>query len=256
MIALLSIEEPVASYEWVAFLAKKYFNMFLSGTWITLYVAIIGTIIGFLLGFLIGVIEDVQINREDNIFKKIIIKLVKIIFAVYVEVFRDTPMIVQAMVIYYGIRLAGGSISPIPAGILVTFLNTGAYMAETVRAGIKSIDVGQREGALALGMSPLKAMVVVIIPQALRNIIPEMANMFLTNLKMTSVLNVIGVSELFLVAKTTGAIYYRYFEAYLLIAVIFFVLCFIFNRLFLVLEKKLAAKKDYVLAVEYMDDGQ
>ncbi len=76
MIALLSIEEPVASYEWVAFLAKKYFNMFLSGTWITLYVAIIGTIIGFLLGFLIGVIEDVQINREDNIFKKIIIKLV------------------------------------------------------------------------------------------------------------------------------------------------------------------------------------
>ncbi len=256
MIALLSIEEPVASYEWVAFLAKKYFNMFLSGTWITLYVAIIGTIIGFLLGFLIGVIEDVQINSEDNIFKKIIIKLVKIIFAVYVEVFRDTPMIVQAMVIYYGIRLAGGSISPIPAGILVTFLNTGAYMAETVRAGIKSIDVGQREGALALGMSPLKAMVVVIIPQAFRNIIPEMANMFLTNLKMTSVLNVIGVSELFLVAKTTGAIYYRYFEAYLLIAVIFFVLCFIFNRLFLVLEKKLAAKKDYVLAVEYIDDGQ
>lgn len=256
MIALLSIEEPAASYEWVAFLAKKYFNMFLSGTWITLYVAIIGTIIGFLLGFLIGVIEDVQINREDNIFKKIIIKLVKIIFAVYVEVFRDTPMIVQAMVIYYGIRLAGGSISPIPAGILVTFLNTGAYMAETVRAGIKSIDVGQREGALALGMSPLKAMVVVIIPQAFRNIIPEMANMFLTNLKMTSVLNVIGVSELFLVAKTTGAIYYRYFEAYLLIAVIFFVLCFIFNRLFLVLEKKLAAKKDYVLAVEYIDDGQ
>lgn len=256
MIALLSIEEPVASYEWVAFLAKKYFNMFLSGTWITLYVAIIGTIIGFLLGFLIGVIEDVQINREDNFFKKIIIKLVKIIFAVYVEVFRDTPMIVQAMVIYYGIRLAGGSISPIPAGILVTFLNTGAYMAETVRAGIKSIDVGQREGALALGMSPLKAMVVVIIPQAFRNIIPEMANMFLTNLKMTSVLNVIGVSELFLVAKTTGAIYYRYFEAYLLIAVIFFVLCFIFNRLFLILEKKLAAKKDYVLAVEYIDDGQ
>ena len=256
MIALLSIEEPVASYEWVAFLAKKYFNMFLSGTWITLYVAIIGTIIGFLLGFLIGVIEDVQINREDNIFKKIIIKLVKIIFAVYVEVFRDTPMIVQAMVIYYGIRLAGGSISPIPAGILVTFLNTGAYMAETVRAGIKSIDVGQRERALALGMSPLKAMVVVIIPQAFRNIIPEMANMFLTNLKMTSVLNVIGVSELFLVAKTTGAIYYRYFEAYLLIAVIFFVLCFIFNRLFLILEKKLAAKKDYVLAVEYIDDGQ
>ena len=86
----------------------------------------------------------------ESFFCSLIIKLVKIIFAVYVVVFRDTPMIVQAMVIYYGIRLAGGSISPIPAGILVTFLNTGAYMAETVRAGIKSIDVGQREGALGM----------------------------------------------------------------------------------------------------------
>lgn len=256
MLMTLSITDPVASYEWVAFLAKKYFGMFLSGTWITLYVAIIGTLVGFLMGFLIGVIEDMKINKEDNIVKKVLLKLVKIIFAVYVEVFRDTPMIVQAMVIYYGIKLAGGMIDPIPAGILVTFLNTGAYMAETVRAGIKSIDIGQREGALALGMSPLKTMIVVIIPQAFRNIIPEMANMFLTNLKMTSVLNVIGVSELFLVAKTTGAIYYRYFEAYLLIAIVFFVLCFVFNRLFLFMEKKLAAKKDYVLAVEYMDDGQ
>lgn len=252
----LSIANPVASYEWVAFLAKKYSKMFLDGTWITLYVAIIGTLIGFLMGFIIGVIEDITINKEDNIIKKIFIRIIKIIFAIYVEIFRDTPMIVQAMVIYYGIKLAGGVISPIPAGILVTFLNTGAYMAETVRAGIKSIDIGQREGALALGMSPLKTMIVVIIPQAFRNIIPEMANMFLTNLKMTSVLNVIGVSELFLVAKTTGAIYYRYFEAYLLIAIIFFVLCFIFNRIFLFMEKKLAAKKDYVLAVEYMDDGQ
>ena len=78
--------------------------------------------------------------------------------------------------------------------------------------------------------------------------------MFLTNLKMTSVLNVIGLSELFMTAKTVGANYYKYFESYLIIAVIYFVLCFIFNRLFLLLEKKLEPKKDYVLAVEYMDN--
>jgi putative lysine transport system permease protein len=103
-------------------------------------------------------------------------------------------------------------------------------------------------------MSPLMAMFYVILPQACKNIIPEMANTFLTNLKMTSVLNVIGVSELFMMAKTAGGTYYKYFEAYLVIALIYFVLCFVFNRLFLLGEKKLAGKKDYVLAVEYMNE--
>lgn len=100
------------------------------------------------------------------------------------------------------------------------------------------------------------AMFNVILPQAFRNIIPEMANLFLTNLKMTSVLNVIGLSELFMTAKTVGGTYYKYFESYLIIAVIYFVFCFIFNRIFLFIEKKTALKADYVLAVEYMDDKQ
>ncbi len=116
------------------------------------------------------------------------------------------------------------------------------------------IIAGQREGALALGMSPMSAMFHVILPQAFKNIIPEMANTFLTNLKMTSVLNVIGVSELFMMAKTAGGTYYKYFESYLVIAIIYLVLCIIFNRLFLLIEKKMAGKKDYVLAVEYMDE--
>jgi putative lysine transport system permease protein len=105
-------------------------------------------------------------------------------------------------------------------------------------------------------MSPLKTMFIVVIPQAFKNIFPEMANMFLTNLKMTSVLNVIAISELFMVAKTIGGVYYKYYEAYLIIAVIYFVLCFVFNRLFMLIEKKMEGKKDYVLAVEFMDDGQ
>jgi putative lysine transport system permease protein len=129
-------------------------------------------------------------------------------------------------------------------------------MSETVRAGINSIELGQREGAYALGMSPLKTMFVVVLPQAFKNIFPEMVNLFLTNLKMTSVLNVIAVSELFMVAKTVGGTYYKYFEAYLVIAVIYFVLCFVFNRLFMLIEKRMQGKKDYALAVEFMDDGQ
>ena len=250
----LLASDPTNSLEWMIFLMKKYVNLFVQGTWITLYVAVIGTVIGFLLGYLVGIIEDIRINKEDNLGKKILIRGLKVISVVYVEIFRGTPMIVQGMIIYYGLRQSGVEISSAVAGILVTVLNTGAYMSETVRAGIKSIDVGQREGGLALGMSPMRAMFSVILPQAFRNIIPEMANTFLTNLKMTSVLNVIGVSELFMMAKTAGGTYYKYFESYLVIAVIYFVLCFIFNRLFLLIEKRMAGKKDYVLAVEYMDN--
>lgn len=256
MLPYLSITTPETSFEWVVFLAKKYSQMFLEGTWLTLYVAVIGTIIGFILGYVIGIIEDVKIIKEDNIFKKLILRILKMISVIYVEIFRGTPMIVQGMVIYYGLRQLGVEIDSITAGILVTVLNTGAYMSETVRAGIKSIDAGQREGALALGMSPISAMFNIILPQAFKNIIPEMANMFLTNLKMTSVLNVIGVQELFMQAKTVGGTYYKYFESYLVIAAIYFVLCFLFNRIFLFVEKKLAGKKDYVLAVEYMDGTQ
>lgn len=172
-----------------------------------------------------------------------------------VEVFRDTPMIVQAMIVYYGIRQMGyENLTPVFAGILVTVLNTGAYMGETVRAGIGSIDMGQREGAWAMGMSPFKTMLYVVLPQAFKNIIPEMANTFLLNLKMTSVLNVIAVQELFMAAKTVGGNYYKYFESYLVIAVIYFVLCFVFDKLFKLIEKKLQGKTDYALAVEYMDN--
>jgi len=127
-------------------------------------------------------------------------------------------------------------------------------MGETVRGGINSVDKGQEEGALAMGMSHIGAMINVILPQALKNVIPEMGNTFVNNLKMTSVLNVIGVSELFLMAKTAGGSYYKYFESYLVIAVIYLVLCFVFNRILAFMEKKLQGKSDYVLATEYLDN--
>ena len=90
-------------------------------------------------------------------------------------------------------------------------------------------------------------------PQVLRNILPEMGNMFLTNLKMTSVLNVLAVNELYMAAKTAGSVNYKYFQSFLLTAIIYFVLCFVFSRLLRLMEKRLEGKKDYVLAVEYMD---
>ena len=249
-------ETPTNSFEWVWFIAKKYSDLFIRGTWLTLVVAVTGTLAGFILGYIVGIVQDTRINKEDNIIKRGIVRLFKIIATVYVELFRGTPMIVQAMIVFYGLRQSGLEIDSISAGILVTLLNTGAYMAETVRAGIKSIDIGQREGALALGMSPIAAMFHIILPQAFKNIVPEMANTFLTNLKMTSVLNVIGVQELFFQAKTAGGTYYKYLESYLVIALIYLVLCFVFSRIFALIEKKMAGQKDYVLAVEYMENTQ
>ena len=251
---IMNFEQPSNSLEWMVFLARKYSDMFIQGTWLTLYIAVIGTIIGFLLGYIIGIVQDMKINPGDGILRKFFVRLVKAIFSIYVEIFRDTPMIVQAMIVYFGIKMVVADVTPVFAGILVTVLNTGAYMAETVRAGIGSIDLGQREGAWAMGMSPFKTMLYIVLPQAFKNIIPEMANTFLTNLKMTSVLNVIAVQELFMAAKTVGGNYYKYFESYLVIAVIYFVLCFCFNKIFNLIEKKMQGKTDYALAVEYMDN--
>ncbi|MGN0690007.1 MAG: amino acid ABC transporter permease [Oscillospiraceae bacterium] len=247
---------PNGVLEWIWFIATEYSELFITGTIITLEVSVAGTILGFVLGFITGIIEDTKLSKSDPLPKKIVIFILKGISKIYVEIFRGTPMIVQAMIVYFGLRMITTAIEPITAAILVTVLNTGAYMAETVRAGINSIDIGQREGALAMGMSPISTMINIVLPQAFKNIVPEMANTFLTNLKMTSVLNVIGVKELFLQAKTAGGTYYKYFESYLVIAVIYFVLCFVFNRIFLLIEKKMAGKKDYVLAVEYMDNDE
>lgn len=251
----MNFSDPSNIFEWVVYIAYEYRSMFLEGLWITLYISVIGTLVGFIVGYLVGMVQDIKINKQDNIVKRFLMRTLKIICTVYVEIFRGTPMIVQGMIVYYGLLQSNVKISPIFAGILVTVLNTGAYMAETVRGGINSIDKGQKEGAWSLGMSPMLTMFRVILPQAFKNVVPEMVNTFLTNLKMTSVLNVIGVSELFLVAKTAGGTYYKYFESYLVIAIIYFILCFVLNRLFILLEKKLTKKKDYELAVEYMQES-
>lgn len=250
----MNFKDPTNMIEWIVYIALEYKDMFLQGLWITLYISIVGTLVGFIVGYLVSIVQDIKINKDDNIIKRILMRLLKIICLVYVEIFRGTPMIVQGMIVYYGLLKAEVNITPVLAGIIVTVLNTGAYMAETVRGGINSVDKGQKEGAWSLGMSPMKTMLLVVLPQAFKNVVPEMVNTFLTNLKMTSVLNVIGVSELFLVAKTAGGTYYKYFEAYLVIAVIYFVLCFIFNRVFMALEKKLGNKSDYVLATEYIEE--
>ena len=160
-------------------------------------------------------------------------------------------MIVQAMVVYYGSSQALDlNIAPMAAAIFVLSLNTGGYAAEIVRGGIISVDNGQMEGAKALGMSHVSMMVNIVLPQALHNTTPQLSNLFVTNIKDTSVLNVISVTELFFITKSAAGTYFRFFEAYTITAMIYLLLTIIINKMLEIFERYLAGKSDYVLVSE------
>ena len=237
---------------WVWFIFKNYWSYFIKGSVLTLEIAVLGTLLGYLLGFSIGLIQATPVSKGDGFIKSIYCNFFKVLCKVFVSIFRGTPMMVQAMVFYYGLKSVHIDISPFLASLIVLMLNTGAYMAETVRGGIISIDKGQLEGGYALGMNYTKTMFIVILPQAFRNIVPEMINQFLTNLKMTSVLNVIGVYELYFATKSAAGIYYRYFESYIICAIFYYIVCTVFTKILETVEKNAFKQKNYELAVEYM----
>ena len=144
---------PTTFFGWIIFLIQQYHGYYLQGLLTTLETSIAGTICGCFLGFLVGIIQATDIRAQDNMIKKILLGIPWVIAKIYVTIFRGTPMIVQAMVIYYGSSTVFGiDLKPFNAAIFIILLNTGAYMSETVRGGINSIDVGQIEGAKALGM--------------------------------------------------------------------------------------------------------
>lgn len=225
----------------------KYHQMIFKGIGYTMLVSIIGTIIGLVIGLLIGVFRTMPTPK--NKFLRVLKKAADWILSAYVEIFRDTPMMVQAMVIFWGFALInnGVTLNVVFAGLFIVSINTGAYMAEIVRGGIISVSKGQFEGAHAIGMTHAQTMFYVVIPQVLRNILPSVANEFVINIKDTSVLNVIGFTELYFVAYTINSINYQTFATYLLVAIIYFVLTFTITRILRLIEKKMDGKKNYTV---------
>ncbi len=236
-------------FGWVSFLLNEYGGLLLKGAGVTLLLAIVGTFIGCIIGLIIGVIQTIPVDKNDNIIKRVILKILRIIFRIYIEVFRGTPMIVQAMIFYYGsAQMFGIDLSAMLAGFIVVSINTGAYMAESVRGGLISIDKGQTEGAMAIGMTHWQTMSNVVLPQALRNILPQIGNNLIINIKDTSVLNVISVTELFFVTKSAAGIYYRYFEAFFIASAIYLVMTLAASFIIRVWERKLDGPDNYSLA--------
>ncbi len=232
----------------------KYYPSILKGVGYTLLVAIVGTVVGLLIGLLIGTYRTM--DQPHNKTLKVLKKVGDAILSVYIEVFRGTPMMVQAMVIFWGFALLNGgdTMNVTLAGLIIVSINTGAYMAEIVRGGIISIDKGQFEGAQAIGMTHSQTMLNIILPQSLRNIMPSVANEFVINVKDTSVLNVIGFTELFFYGKDIALNTYAIFETYLVVAAIYFVLTFAITRLLRLAEKTMDGKKDYkIMGSQNMD---
>ena len=196
---------------------QQYHGMYLRGMLNTLLLALAATAVGCVIGLLCGVLNTIPYTKKDNIVKRFFLKFLRIIIRIYVEVFRGTPMVLQAVFFYYGLpyftNFAARFGNIWAAALLVVSVNTGAYMAESVRGGIISIDPGQTEGAKAIGMNHFQTMLHVIIPQALRNIMPQIGNNYIINVKDTSVMFIIGFTEFFATHKYIVGFNNKYFPS-------------------------------------------
>lgn len=232
--------------EWLKSIVIEFWPMYLRGAGLTLLISIIGTILGSVIGLLIGTIRTIPM--PDRGIKRFLLQLINIFMSIYVEFFRGTPMIVQAMVIYYGSAMAFGiDMDRTLAAIFIVSINTGAYTAEIVRGGIISIDKGQFEAAHAIGMNHAKTMLNVVLPQVLRNILPAIGNEFVINIKDTSVLNVISVSELFFQTKSIAGNNFRYFESFFVACIIYLCMTLIVTQVLRFIERKMEGPENFIV---------
>ena len=211
-------------------------------------IATVGTVAGFAIGLGVAIVRTARLGAGAGPLRRGALAFAKGLLGVYIEVFRGTPMIVQAMVVYYGaLEYLGLDIPAMTAAFLVVSVNTGAYMAEIVRGGILSVDAGQKEAATAVGMTHWQAMTAVVLPQAVRNIMPSVGNEFVVNIKDSSVLNVISVTELYFMSKSAAGTYWKYFEVFFITSVVYFVLTFTVTRLLRLVERRLSGGDSYTV---------
>ena len=219
-------------------IAHQYWPLFWFGIKTTLLIALTGTVIGLGVGLLIGSIRAIQVEPRDTLLIRIFKKIIHFITSLYIEVFRGTPMIVQAVFLYYLLKPAFHW-SPIPAGIFIVSVNTGAYMAEIIRAGIQSVDKGQTEAARSIGMTALQTMFYVVLPQAVKNSFPAIGNEFVVNIKDSSVLSAISVTDLYFQSMSVAGSIFKYQQTMLVTSVIYLFLTFTTTRILGIIERRM-----------------
>ena len=246
--------EGEASSNSVFDIINEYAIQFGYGIATTLFLAIAGTLGGVIIGLFLGVCRTLTISQNDNIFIKICKKIANAIAYIYILIFRGTPMMIQGMIFFLAIPL----IIPVDwvnmgsnvifngyfyCGCIVIILNTGAYIGEIIRGGISSVDEGQLEGGRSLGLTHFQTMKSIILPQALKNSLPSIGNEFIVNIKDSSVLNVIGLTELYGWSRIIINNTYNAIGVYIITAVIYLLLTFIFSLIFKLIEKKMNNEK-------------
>ena len=231
---------------------SKYGSSYMNGVKNTLVLALVATLIGCIIGFICGILQTIPHAKTDHPVKRFFLALIRAIVRIYVEVFRGTPMVLQAVFVYYGLPYFTNQQLQFTnvwmAAILVVSINTGAYMAETVRGGILSIDPGQTEGAKAIGMNHFQTMLYVILPQALRNIMPQIGNNFIINVKDTSVMFIISFTDFFAVHRGVVGATYLYFPSAALEMLGYLCMTLSASLLLRMWEKKLDGDDSYALA--------
>jgi len=233
-----------------------YASLYLGGMADTIVLAVLCTAVGCIIGLLCGIAQTIPCAKHDNIIKRVLLGVVRGIIRIYVEVFRGTPMILQAVMVYYGLPYFTNNAlrfnSVWVAAFLVVSINTGAYMAESVRGGIISIDPGQTEGAKAIGMTHWQTMTNVILPQALRNILPQIGNNLIINIKDTSVMSIIGFADFFAIHKTAVGATYLYFPSSIIEMAGYLSMTVIASVLLRWVEKKMEGADSYELTQDDM----
>ncbi|WP_042475569.1 amino acid ABC transporter permease [Bacillus ndiopicus] len=238
--------------ETIISILQNSWPMFLRGAYMTLAIAVISTIIGAFIGFFIGIMHTIPMKSLS--LKTVLLKIGNFLLTCYVEIFRGTPMIVQAMVVFYGLYAYGIELNRFVAALVVVGLNTGAYMAEIVRGGIVSVDKGQYEAAQAIGMNHVQTMIYVVLPQVARNILPATGNQLIMNIKDSAVLSVISVAELFFQTKSVGGANFKYAESFLIASIMYLIMTFTATRLLRVMERRLDGPNAY--KVDKESEGQ
>lgn len=214
---------------------KEYLPVFLEGAKMTLIISLIAVLFGTIFGSILYFMKASKLGVGK-------FKPLSIIATVYMEIIRGTPMILQILMVYSGTALfLGLDFKPVTAAIIAVSLNSAAYVSEIIRAGINAVDKGQMEAARSLGMTQFQAMRMVIVPQAIKNILPAVGNEFVAVIKESSMASFIGVSELLFSADIVKGSVYLPFEPYIVIAIFYFVMTFSLGRLMAYLEGRMKA---------------
>ena len=212
----------------------RYGDLYLTGTRNTILLALLAVLIGVVLGL------GLALMRRSRF------RLIKFVAAAYIEFVRGTPLLVQLFIIFYGLPVITGMRFPdFVAGVIALSLNSAAYVAEIIRAGLQSVDRGQMEAARSLGMTHRTAMRHIIIPQAFKNILPALGNEFIVVIKESAIVSVIGIYEIMRSANIVRGITYRPFEPLIVAALIYFVLTFTLSNLLGIAERRMRASDSH-----------